>query len=126
MSQSSFFNEKTITMGVMCDSVGRESYDHKGDSYQKHCIQVVTKLSGCCIDENRSKARDIGMDGVILPDLPIKEYGKHYQRYFEDNDLHMIFLISPQTSEERVRQIDGLGSGFMKSLQEIRKPPQFD
>jgi tryptophan synthase alpha chain len=60
-----------------------------------------------------SKARDIGMDGVILPDLPIKEYRKHYQNYFEENDLHMIFLISPQTSEERVRQIDGLGSGFI-------------
>ena len=38
----------------MDDSVGRESYDHKGDSCQKHCIKVMTKLSGCCIDENRS------------------------------------------------------------------------
>ncbi len=37
----------------MDDSVGRESSDHKWDSYQKHCIKVVTKLSGCCIDENR-------------------------------------------------------------------------
>jgi len=41
-------------MGVMDDSVDRESSDHKWDSYQKHCIKVVTKLSGCCIDENRS------------------------------------------------------------------------
>ena len=39
----------------MDDSVGRESSDHKGDSYQKHCNKVVTKLSGCCIDENRKK-----------------------------------------------------------------------
>ncbi len=37
----------------MDDSVGRESSDHKGDSYQKHWIKVVTKLSGYCIDENR-------------------------------------------------------------------------
>ena len=53
MSLSSFFNEGTITIGVMDDSVGRESSDHKWDSYQKHCIKVVTKLSGCCIDENK-------------------------------------------------------------------------
>ena len=55
MSLSSFFNEGTITIGVMDDSVGRESSDHKWDSYQKHCIKVVTKLSGCCIDENGKK-----------------------------------------------------------------------
>ncbi len=39
----------------MNDSAGRESSDHRGDSYQNHCIKVVTKLSGCCINENRSK-----------------------------------------------------------------------
>jgi len=42
-------------MGVMDDSVGRESTDHKWDPYQKQCIKLVTKLSGCCIDENRWK-----------------------------------------------------------------------
>ena len=36
MSHSGFFNERTITMGVMDDSAGRESSDHKSDSYQKH------------------------------------------------------------------------------------------
>lgn len=59
------------------------------------------------------KARDIGMDGVILPDLPVREYTAHYQKYFKENGLHMIFLISPQTSEERIRKIDSLGRGFI-------------
>ena len=45
-------------MDVMDDSVGRESIDHKWDPYQKHCIKLVTKLSGCCIDENRGDAGD--------------------------------------------------------------------
>jgi len=59
------------------------------------------------------KARDIGMDGIILPDLPLMEYTTHYEKHFRENDLHMIFLISPQTSEERIRKIDRLGSGFI-------------
>jgi tryptophan synthase alpha chain len=59
------------------------------------------------------KARDIGMDGVILPDLPLREYTTHYEKHFRENDLHMIFLISPQTSDERIRKIDRLGSGFI-------------
>jgi len=46
----------------MDDSVGRESTDHKWDPYQKHCIKLVTKLSGCCIDENRKEASYIVFD----------------------------------------------------------------
>jgi tryptophan synthase alpha chain len=65
------------------------------------------------IDKFCRKARDIGMDGVILPDLPVKEYTEHYQKHFQEQGLHMIFLISPQTSEERIREIDDLGSGFI-------------
>ena len=65
------------------------------------------------IDKFCRKARDIGMDGVILPDLPVREYTAHYQKHFKENRLHMIFLISPQTSRERIREIDTLGSGFI-------------
>ena len=59
------------------------------------------------------KAGEIGMDGVILPDLPVSEYISHYKAPFEQHGLHMIFLISPQTSQERIREIDRLGSGFI-------------
>jgi tryptophan synthase alpha chain len=65
------------------------------------------------MDKFCRRAQEIGMDGVILPDLPVKEYTEHYQKYFQDSGLHMIFLISPQTSEERLRKIDQLGSGFI-------------
>jgi hypothetical protein len=53
-------------MGVMDDSLDRESYDHKGDFYQKHCIKVVTKLSGYCIDENRKKIHQLPAEGQTL------------------------------------------------------------
>jgi tryptophan synthase alpha chain len=65
------------------------------------------------VDRFCQKARAIGMDGVILPDLPVREYTEHYRRDFKENGLHLIFLISPQTSAERIRKIDELGNGFI-------------
>lgn len=59
------------------------------------------------------KAQYIGMDGIILPDLPVREYTVHYRNFFRENNLQMIFLISPQTSEERIMEIDSLGRGFI-------------
>ena len=54
-----------------------------------------------------------GIDGVILPDLPEEEYVKNYQTQFEEKNLSAIFLITPQTSEKRIRQIDNLSTGFI-------------
>ena len=65
------------------------------------------------IEKFCKKARYIDIDGVILPDLPVREYTLHYNNHFRENNLHMIFLISPQTSEERIREIDKLGRGFI-------------
>ncbi|MEZ5045079.1 MAG: tryptophan synthase subunit alpha [Saprospiraceae bacterium] len=55
----------------------------------------------------------VGIDGVILPDLPIYEYEQYYQTLFEKEGLHVSFLITPQTSEERVKKIDDLAKGFI-------------
>lgn len=59
------------------------------------------------------QCRETGIDGVILPDLPPAEYQDHFRPFFEENNLHNIFLITPQTSETRLREIDTLGSGFL-------------
>jgi tryptophan synthase alpha chain len=60
-----------------------------------------------------AKCREIGIDGVILPDLPAQEYLDEYRPVFEANGLLNIFLITPQTSEARIRQIDAVSSGFV-------------
>lgn len=65
------------------------------------------------VDRFCQKAGAIGMDGVILPDLPVREYTEHYRKDFKENGLHLIFLISPQTSAERIRKIDELENGFI-------------
>lgn len=59
------------------------------------------------------KCIEVGVDGVILPDLPIYEYEQYYQGLFEKAGLHVSFLITPQTSEARIQKIDELTRGFI-------------
>lgn len=59
------------------------------------------------------KCRESGIDGIILPDLPLEIYQRDYRQHFENNGLSMIFLISPQTSPERIRQIDAASDSFI-------------
>jgi tryptophan synthase alpha chain len=59
------------------------------------------------------KCNEIGIDGLILPDLPLAEYNEHYKSIFEKYGLANIFLITPQTSEERIREIDTASNGFI-------------
>ena len=59
------------------------------------------------------KCRETGVDGLILPDLPLLEYEKHYKEMIERAGLAISFLITPQTSPERIQQIDALSRGFI-------------
>jgi tryptophan synthase alpha chain len=60
--------------------------------------------------------KEVGIDGVIAPDLPMYEYEEMYKNCFEQNGLSNIFLITPQTSSERIQKIDGLTNGFIYLL----------
>jgi tryptophan synthase alpha chain len=62
------------------------------------------------------KAAEVGVDGVIVPDLPMYEYETLYSRYFIENGLSNIFLVTPQTSEDRIRKIDTLSNSFIYLL----------
>lgn len=59
------------------------------------------------------KCAEIGIDGLIIPDLPIAVYEKDYRAIFEQNGLFNIFLITPQTSAERIQHIDTISNGFI-------------
>lgn len=60
-----------------------------------------------------SKCQEVGIDGLILPDLPLDVYEEEYKKIFAQYGLHNIFLITPQTSNERIHSIDRIGSGFI-------------
>jgi tryptophan synthase alpha chain len=58
-------------------------------------------------------ANKAGIDGLIIPDLPMKEYEYEFKHTVNANNLKNIFLITPDTSEKRIRQIDAISSGFI-------------
>lgn len=58
-------------------------------------------------------AAALGIDGVILPDLPMQEYLEDYKPLFDQYNLKNIFLITPQTSDERIRYIDEHSNSFI-------------
>ncbi|WP_136666953.1 tryptophan synthase subunit alpha [Flavobacterium sp. H122] len=59
------------------------------------------------------KCAEVGIDGLIIPDLPLEIYQQEYQAIFEKYNLKNIFLITPQTSEERILQIDSISDSFI-------------
>ena len=59
------------------------------------------------------KCAEVGIDGLILPDLPLEIYQREYRDIMERYGLRMIFLITPQTSEERIRKIDAASDAFI-------------
>ena len=64
-------------------------------------------------DNYCAEAVKCGIDGLIIPDLPFTEYMESYKPVAEKYGLHVIMLITPETSEERIRLIDEHTSGFI-------------
>ena len=62
------------------------------------------------------KAASVGIDGLILPDLPMHEYETEYGLTIRDNNLDLIFLVTPETKEDRLKQIDALSTGFLYAV----------
>ena len=65
------------------------------------------------VDRFCEQCQRVGIDGLILPDLPMHEYLEVYKEKFESHGIHNVFLITPQTSEERIRAIDADSQGFI-------------
>ncbi len=59
------------------------------------------------------KCADIGIDGLIIPDLPVDVYHQEYKAIFEKYNLINVLLITPQTSKERIQYIDSVSNGFI-------------
>ena len=65
------------------------------------------------VEEFCKKCQEIGIDGLILPDLPLDVYQEDYETIFKKYGLVNVFLITPQTSDARIRQIDAASDGFI-------------
>ncbi len=65
------------------------------------------------IEEFCAACAAVGVDGIIIPDLPFADYLRDFKPHAERHGLHCINLITPETSEERIRLIDANTSGFI-------------
>ena len=59
------------------------------------------------------RCNEVGVDGVIIPDLPFKDYVEACKPIADKYDIKVIMLITPETSEERIREIDAHTGGFI-------------
>lgn len=59
------------------------------------------------------KCQEVGVDGLIIPDLPVDVYADEYKAIFEKYGLMNVFLITPQTSDDRIHFIDSVSDGFI-------------
>jgi tryptophan synthase alpha chain len=63
-----------------------------------------------------AKAAEVGIDGIIIPDIPMYEFEQEYSDIIKKHGLDFIFLVTPETSEERIKQLDRLSSGFLYAV----------
>src|SRR5215217_4849625 len=63
-----------------------------------------------------AKAAEVGVDGLIIPDIPMYEYENEYAAIVKKFGLDFIFLVTPETSEERIRKLDELSTGFLYAV----------
>ncbi len=62
------------------------------------------------------KCQEVGISGLILPDLPPIEFEKKYAEILKKYNLNFTFLVTPETSEERIKYLDSLSSGFLYAV----------
>ena len=65
------------------------------------------------MDNFIKKCSETGIDGTIIPDLPVEEYLGSYSALYDQNNIFNIFLISPQTPDPRIIYLDGISKGFL-------------
>ncbi|MFO8002092.1 MAG: tryptophan synthase subunit alpha [Marinilabilia sp.] len=65
------------------------------------------------IEEFIEKCRKTGISGLIIPDLPYESYLEKYEPLFTEKKISNIFLITPQTPEERIRKLDKASTSFL-------------
>jgi tryptophan synthase alpha chain len=63
-----------------------------------------------------AEASAVGIDGLILPDLPEHEFETEYGAIIKKYGLNFVFLVTPETSEERVKKLDALSTGFLYAV----------
>lgn len=86
----------------------------------RKCVKIPVLLMGYVnpllqygVENFCSACAEVGVDGLIVPDLPMVEYEEFYKDTFQQYGISNVFLITPQTAVERIHKIDSLTNGFI-------------
>ncbi|HEY2583923.1 MAG TPA: tryptophan synthase subunit alpha [Mucilaginibacter sp.] len=112
-----FSSQKALVNGMTLNVLFEQLKDlRKRVSIPIMLMGYVNPIVQYGVERFCKKAAEVGVDGIIVPDLPIYEYETLYSGFFKDNNLSNIFMVTPQTSEERIRKIDELSNSFIYLL----------
>ncbi len=99
-----------ISLSMVFDQVEEIKNDHKTAIVMMGYYNQFLQYG---IDKLIKRIGDSGVDGLIIPDLPMDHYQTHYNSKFEEAGIAISFLITPETSDERIKEADRLTSGFL-------------
>lgn len=108
-------NQRALDNGMTVAKLFEQLMDFRSEGFSLPVILMgyFNPVYQYGVENFCQKCKELGVDGLILPDLPLDEYLADYRETFEKYGLLNIFLITPQTSDERIRQIDTASSGFI-------------
>lgn len=107
-------SQKALANGINLDIVFEQLLGIKGTNKTPLILMgYLNQLLQYGEEQFCKKVVACGIDTIILPDLPMIEYENHYRALFDRYGINNVFLITPQTSEERIRKIDSLTQCFI-------------
>ncbi|MCW3086048.1 MAG: tryptophan synthase alpha chain [Bacteroidetes bacterium] len=108
-------SEKALENGMSIKLLFEQLSDQSLVSIKASCLLMgyLNPVLQYGLEKFCKDAAWLGISGVIIPDLPLQEYVDEYKTIFEKYDLATIFLITPQTSEARIRFIDEHSNSFI-------------
>jgi len=105
---------QALKNGINLDIVFRQLQAIKGKIHVPLILMgYLNQLLAYGEEKFLEKCQSSGIQALIIPDLPVGEYQKRYEKLFKSYGLSTIFLISPHTEPERIRLIDKLSDSFI-------------
>ena len=116
-------NSIALENGMTIEKLFEQLKDFRNTTDVENAIKIPVVLMGYMnpilqygFEKFCKKAAELPVDGLILPDLPEYEYQTIYGDIIKRYGLDFIFLITPETSEERIRRLDALSTGFLYAV----------
>lgn len=95
------------------EEIRKDSEEAKGVEIPLILMGYLNPIMQFGFEKFCQRCVEVGIDGVIIPDLPFKDYLEEYKPIADKHDIRIIMLITPETSDERIRFIDENTDGFI-------------